>query len=148
MAAALTTLWMESPPMKKPPNPVDQHVGARVRMRRIHLGLSQEKLGEALGITFQQIQKYEKGANRIGASRLQHAAKVLTVPVNYFFEGTPQDEPGVAGFAEAGSPAYGAPPHTDADEASLLAAFRRVVEPQLRTRIIELVEAMSSRAGS
>src|SRR5436189_681918 len=70
-------------------NPVDVHVGSRVRLRRMMLGMSQEKLGESLGITFQQIQKYEKGTNRIGASRLQHIARVLTMPVSYFFEGAP-----------------------------------------------------------
>src|SRR6187431_3139942 len=71
----------------KAPNPVDKYVGSRVRMRRIMLGMSQEKLGEALGLTFQQIQKYEKGINRIGASRLQQAAEILGVTVPFFFEG-------------------------------------------------------------
>src|SRR3954447_8504909 len=74
---------------KKKPNPIDIHVGSRVRLRRNMLGMSQEKLGENLGITFQQIQKYEKGTNRIGASRLQHIARVLSVPVAFFFEGAP-----------------------------------------------------------
>ena len=74
---------------KKAPNPIDRHVGSRVRMRRMMLGMSQEKLGDALGITFQQIQKYEKGANRIGASRLQHISEVLQVPAAFFFEGAP-----------------------------------------------------------
>jgi len=74
---------------KKSPNAIDVHVGARVRLRRMMLGLSQEKLGEHLGITFQQIQKYEKGTNRIGASRLQAIARVLSVPVAFFFEGAP-----------------------------------------------------------
>ncbi len=82
--------------MAKSPNPIDKHVGARVRMRRIMVGMSQEKLGEALGITFQQIQKYEKGTNRIGASRLQAAARILAVPVNYFFEGASED-PAITG---------------------------------------------------
>src|SRR5689334_4362799 len=68
------------------PNPVDVHVGARVRQRRTLLGMSQEKLGDALGLTFQQVQKYERGANRIGASRLHHVSQVLDVPVGYFFE--------------------------------------------------------------
>ena len=71
---------------KKAPNPIDVHVGSRVRLRRMMLGMSQEKLGESLGITFQQIQKYEKGTNRIGASRLQHIATILKVPVAFFFE--------------------------------------------------------------
>ena len=74
---------------KKKPNPIDTHVGSRVRLRRTMLGMSQEKLGEALGITFQQVQKYEKGSNRIGASRLQNISDVLNVPVAYFFEDAP-----------------------------------------------------------
>src|SRR5512138_763189 len=85
----------------KAPNPVDKYVGSRVRMRRILVGMSQEKLGEALGLTFQQVQKYEKGTNRIGASRLQHIARHLGVPVEYFFEGAPQVEPRQDGFHEA-----------------------------------------------
>ena len=74
---------------KKAPNPIDKHVGSRVRMRRMLLGMSQEKLGEALGLTFQQVQKYEKGTNRIGASRLQQISSILGVPVDFFFEGAP-----------------------------------------------------------
>ena len=74
---------------KKAPNPIDKHVGARVRMRRMMLSMSQEKLGDALGLTFQQVQKYEKGTNRIGASRLQQIANILQVPVSFFFEGAP-----------------------------------------------------------
>ncbi len=79
-------------PSKKSPNPTDIHVGSRVRLRRMMLGMSQEKLGEALGITFQQIQKYEKGTNRIGASRLQHISTVLKAPVSFFFEDLPEGE--------------------------------------------------------
>ena len=73
----------------KAPNPVDKYVGSRVRMRRIMLGMSQEKLGEALGLTFQQIQKYEKGTNRVGASRLQQISEILQVPVSFLFDGGP-----------------------------------------------------------
>src|SRR3954465_1124880 len=74
-------------PKTKTANPIDAHVGSRLRTRRVELGMSQEKLGEAFGLTFQQVQKYEKGMNRMGASRLQHAADILGVPVSYFFEG-------------------------------------------------------------
>src|SRR5215813_12749236 len=74
---------------KKAPNPIDKHVGSRVRMRRMMLSMSQEKLGGALGLTFQQVQKYEKGTNRIGASRLQQISHILQVPVAFFFEGAP-----------------------------------------------------------
>ena len=78
---------------KKSPNPTDKYVGSRVRMRRLMLGMSQEKLGEKLGLTFQQVQKYEKGTNRIGASRLQHISQILKVPVAFFFEGPSQNRP-------------------------------------------------------
>src|SRR3989304_6941124 len=91
---------------KKSPNPIDKHVGARVRMRRMMISMSQEKLGDKLGITFQQIQKYEKGTNRIGASRLQQIALVLGVPVAFFFEGAPIPEGSPKGLGESPSPAY------------------------------------------
>src|SRR5512135_1248802 len=93
---------------KKTPNPIDKHVGSRVRMRRMMLSMSQEKLGDALGLTFQQVQKYEKGTNRIGASRLQQISNILQVPVSFFFEGAPH-LPGhhhSVGMGEAPSPAY------------------------------------------
>src|SRR5437667_10087380 len=93
------------PDGRKSPNPTDKHVGARVRMRRMMLSMSQEKLGDALGLTFQQVQKYEKGANRIGASRLQHIAQILQVPVAFFFEGGPAGE-GARGGSEPASPSY------------------------------------------
>src|SRR5467141_1054857 len=94
--------------VKKAPNPVDRHVGSRVRMRRMMLSMSQEKLGDALGLTFQQVQKYEKGTNRIGASRLQQISNILQVPVEFFFEGAPNVGPftRTEGMSEAPSPAY------------------------------------------
>jgi transcriptional regulator with XRE-family HTH domain len=128
---------------KNPPNPVDKHVGSRVRMRRVMLGMSQEKLGRALGITFQQVQKYEKGTNRIGASRLQHIARVLQVPVAFFFEDVPsaQERPGEA--MDAPSPAYVSEFLTSSDGLSLARAFMRLDEPKLRRRIVDLVEAIA-----
>ncbi len=89
----------------KKPNPVDTHVGSRVRLRRMLLGMSQERLGESMGLTFQQVQKYEKGVNRIGASRLFQISKILDVPVQFFFEEAPHiggDGTAVRGMAEAG----------------------------------------------
>src|SRR5213595_1416279 len=86
---------------KKSPNPIDKHVGSRVRMRRMMLAMSQGKLGDALGITFQQVQKYEKGANRIGAGRMQQIAHVLQVPVGFFFEGA--SDGSVLGKSEEGT---------------------------------------------
>src|ERR1041384_5361241 len=91
---------------KKAPNPTDKHVGARVRMRRMMLSMSQEKLGDALSLTFQQVQKYEKGTNRIGASRLQQISGILSVPVSFFFEGAPHSAGHSGGMANAPSPAY------------------------------------------
>jgi transcriptional regulator with XRE-family HTH domain len=132
--------------MAKTPNPIDKHVGARVRMRRIMVGMSQEKLGEALGITFQQIQKYEKGTNRIGASRLQAAARILAVPVNYFFEGASDDPTLTAGFADGHAPQYHVDGETDGEGRQLIEAFRRIREPDLRRRVIELVESMAAAA--
>src|SRR5947207_13027055 len=93
---------------KKAPNPTDKHVGTRVRMRRKMLGMSQEKLGDSLGLTFQQIQKYEKGTNRIASSRLQQISHILQVPVAFLFEGAPSAQMAGrhGGLVEAPSPAY------------------------------------------
>ena len=93
--------------LKKVPNPIDRHVGSRVRMRRMLAGVSQEKLGEALGLTFQQVQKYEKGTNRISARRLLQISKMLGVPVAFFFDGAPTDETVGNGFADASGTASG-----------------------------------------
>jgi transcriptional regulator with XRE-family HTH domain len=126
---------------KKAPNPTDKHVGARVRMRRMMLGMSQEKLGDALGLTFQQVQKYEKGANRIGASRLQQIAHILQVSVSFFFEGAPA-APGMAAHAsgEAPSPSYVSDFLATSDGLALTKAFMRIKDAKLRRRIVDLVE--------
>ncbi len=129
--------------MAKIPNPIDKHVGARVRMRRVLVGLSQEKLGDALGITFQQIQKYEKGTNRIGASRLQEASKILGVPVNFFFEGAQAETDMVAGFAETDTNGYVADFASSAEGTQLINAFLKIKEPKLRKKIIDLIAAIS-----
>ncbi len=93
------------------PNPIDVRVGARLRLRRNMLGLSQEKLGEAIGLTFQQVQKYERGANRIGASRLHELSRVLDVPVSFFFDDTdPVRAPAMGGFAEPPAEAFESDP--------------------------------------
>jgi transcriptional regulator with XRE-family HTH domain len=129
---------------KKQPNPIDIHVGSRVRLRRMMLGMSQERLGEALGITFQQIQKYEKGTNRIGASRLQHIARVLTVPVSFFFEdapGAPSEE--AAGMAEPKSTHYVVDFLSSAEGLQLNKAFIRIKDSKLRRKIIDLVRALA-----
>jgi transcriptional regulator with XRE-family HTH domain len=125
----------------KLPNPVDRHVGSRVRMRRIMLGMSQEKLGEGLGLTFQQIQKYEKGTNRIGASRIQHIAEILQVPVSFLFEGSPSSS---APFDEAPSPTYVADFLATAEGLALIRAFMRVPDIKLRRAIVDMVELIAS----
>ncbi|HEX5779353.1 MAG TPA: helix-turn-helix transcriptional regulator [Xanthobacteraceae bacterium] len=127
---------------KKSPNPIDKHVGSRVRMRRMMVNMSQEKLGEKLGITFQQIQKYEKGTNRIGASRLQQIANVLGVPVGFFFEGAPVPDGSAQGFSEAASPAYVSDFLATSDGLALTKAFMKVTDSKVRRRIVDLVEAM------
>src|SRR5471032_1385393 len=122
--------------IKKAPNPIDKHVGSRVRMRRMMLSMSQEKLGGALGITFQQVQKYEKGTNRIGASRLQQISHIMQVPVAFFFEGAPR-VPGVpAGADEAPSPAYVSDFLTTSDGLALTKAFMRIKDTKLRRCIV------------
>src|SRR5690349_12334264 len=126
---------------KKQPNPVDTHVGGRVRLRRMMQGMSQEKLGESLGITFQQIQKYEKGTNRIGASRLQHIAQVLEVPVSFFFEDAPGSSTEV-GFAESRPAAFVTDFLTSTEGLQLNKAFVRIKDTKVRRRIVELVRAV------
>ncbi len=129
----------------KAPNPVDKYVGSRVRMRRIMLGMSQEKLGEALDLTFQQIQKYEKGTNRIGASRLQQISDILQVPVSFLFEGGPTGSINANGMTDAPSPAYVSDFLATSEGLALTRAFTRISDPKLRRTIVDLVEQMASR---
>jgi len=131
--------------MSKTPNPVDKYVGSRVRMRRIMLGMSQEKLGEALGLTFQQIQKYEKGTNRVGASRIQQIAQTLQVPVSFLFEGGPSGTPD--GGSEAASPSYVSDFLATSEGLALTKAFTRITDSKLRRSIVELVEQIAAREG-
>jgi len=135
--------------VKKVPNPIDRHVGSRVRMRRVILGMSQEKLGEALGLTFQQVQKYEKGANRIGASRLQQISRTLDVPPAFFFEGAPSfetapsDERPHVGVAEDSNSSYVADFLSTTEGLHLNMAFARIHDPKVRKRIVDLVTALA-----
>ena len=128
---------------KMAPNPVDRHVGARLRMRRMMLPMSQEKLGKALGLTFQQIQKYEKGTNRIGASRLQQISQILQVPVSFFFEGAPNVNARSHGALDAPSPAYISDFLATSEGLALTKAFTRIKGPRLRRRIVDLVEEIA-----
>ena len=130
------------------PNPVDVHVGARVRLRRTLLGLSQEKLGEALGLTFQQVQKYERGANRIGASRLYDLSRVLEVPITYFFEDIPAPvveqvggpSPGLSEESEVFDP----DPMVKRETLELVRAYYKIRDPQVRKRLFEMAKALAS----
>jgi transcriptional regulator with XRE-family HTH domain len=129
---------------KKQPNPIDIHVGSRVRLRRMMLSMSQEKLGESLGITFQQIQKYEKGTNRIGASRLQHIARVLSVPIAFFFEDAPGGaQEASSGLAEPNSASYVVDFLSSSEGLQLNRAFVRIKDAKLRRKVIDLVRAMA-----
>src|ERR1700688_3891328 len=124
-------------------NPTDKHVGSRVRMRRLMLDMSQTDLADGLGLTFQQVQKYEKGSNRISASRLQHISQILQVPVPFFFEGAPaalgvrQAAKGTAD--DAPSPAYVTDFLATSDGLSLVKAFMCIGNPKLRRSIVRLV---------
>lgn len=132
--------------IKKTPNPVDKHVGSRVRMRRVLIGMSQEKLGEALGITFQQIQKYEKGTNRIGASRMQQIATVMGVPVSYFFDDAPTGDAKASGFGESAGSDYVVDFLTTTEGLQLNRSFVRISDPKVRRKIVELVSALADNS--
>jgi transcriptional regulator with XRE-family HTH domain len=129
--------------MKKVPDPIDIHVGARLRMRRMLVGLSQEKLGVALGITFQQIQKYEKGANRVSASRLQELARILRVPPSFFFDGAPSGHAPAAGFAEPEADSYAVDFLATSEGLQLNRAFALIRDPKVRRRILDLVASLA-----
>lgn len=130
------------------PNPIDAHVGGRVRMRRMLLGMSQEKLGELLGLTFQQVQKYEKGTNRIGASRLFDLARILGVPVQFFYDDAPVSSEGElagAGFADDAdnSTEYVVDFLGSREGIELNRAFVRITDPKVRRSIVELVRNLA-----
>ena len=130
------------------PNPVDIHVGGRVRFRRMLLGMSQEKLGERLGLTFQQVQKYEKGVNRIGASRLFDLSQVLQVPIQFFYEDAPgslKQAPGEhgAGFADRGGESYIVEFLNTRDGLELNKAFVRIQDIKVRRAIVDLVRSLA-----
>lgn len=131
---------------KKDPNPIDVHVGNRVRLRRMLVGMSQEKLGEKLGLTFQQVQKYEKGSNRVSASRLYQIAEILAVPVQFFFDDVPDDvastEP-ASGFGEAANPATIMDFLNSTDGFQLSRAFANIEDSRVRRRLIDLVKVLA-----
>ena|SRR5689334_22833981 len=133
------------------PSPIDVHVGSRIRLRRTLLGMSQERLGDQLGLTFQQVQKYERGVNRVGASRLFDLARVLDVPISFFFDDMPD---GLAGHGARRSTGATATPESIADDTmtrretlELVRAYYRIADPSQRKRLFELVKAMARVEG-
>jgi transcriptional regulator with XRE-family HTH domain len=130
-------------------NPIDKHVGSRVRMRRLMLHMSQTEIADALGLTFQQVQKYEKGTNRVSASRLQHMCQILQVPVTFFFEGLPASSGTVEDQVaiEASSPAYVNEFLATSDGLALVKAFTRIRDVKLRRSIVLLVEQITPEAA-
>jgi transcriptional regulator with XRE-family HTH domain len=149
-----TRVMSSETPRKKPvrrrqksdkPNPVDVHVGSRVRLRRTLLGLSQEKLGEAIGLTFQQVQKYERGANRIGASRLHELGTVLDVPVEFFFADLdPAKLLPATGLAEDAPAPFEGDPLARRETLELVRAYYRITDPAVRRRLFELVKSLGA----
>jgi transcriptional regulator with XRE-family HTH domain len=133
------------------PSPIDVHVGSRIRLRRTLLGMSQERLGDQLGLTFQQVQKYERGVNRVGASRLFDLARVLDVPISFFFDDMPD---GLAGHVARRSTGAPTTPESIADDTmtrretlELVRAYYRIADPNQRKRLFELVKAMARVEG-
>ena len=128
------------------PNPIDKHVGSRVRMRRMMPGMSQTNLADAFGLTFQQVQKYEKGTNRISASRLQQTAHVLQVPVEFFFEGAPSVPGAPRAKGTALTPDYVSEFLATSDGLALTKAFTQIKDKKLRRRIVDLVEEIADNS--
>jgi transcriptional regulator with XRE-family HTH domain len=128
------------------PHPVDVYVGRRLRQKRTFLGMSQEAVGKHIGVTFQQIQKYERGINRMGASRLYDFSKALSVPVSYFFEGFGDyevDHSGALVAAENTASAYEPEAISNRETLEVMRAYYRIKNPALRKRIVELIKAMA-----
>jgi len=135
------------------PSPIDVHVGSRIRLRRTLLGLSQERLGDALGLTFQQIQKYERGVNRVGASRLFDLSRVLDVPISFFFDDLPDTLSGsyvgaarsnrAASFAESAD-SFGDEQMNRRETLELVRAYYRITDPAVRKRVFELLKSLTN----
>jgi len=131
----------------KAPNPIDIHVGSRVRLQRVLIGMSQQKLGRLLGLTFQQVQKYEKGINRIGASRLFELAQIFAVPVQFFFDELPITDglASVPGFSESESETNYSEFLNSREGIELNRAFQQIKDPKVRKNVVELVRAMADK---
>jgi transcriptional regulator with XRE-family HTH domain len=135
------------------PSPIDIHVGTRIRLRRTLLGMSQERLGDALGLTFQQVQKYERGVNRVGASRLFDLSRVLDVPISFFFDDMPDSLAGpggaarrAVGFSDQQDP-FGDDTMTRRETLELVRAYYRIADPALRRKVFDLIKSMGPAEG-
>ncbi|VAW01055.1 Transcriptional regulator, Xre family [hydrothermal vent metagenome] len=128
---------------KKVPNPVDVHVGARVRLRRLMVQMSQDRLGDQLGVTFQQVQKYERGANRVSASRLWRMSEVLEVPIDFFFDGI-QAQSEAGGFADGDETPMVYDFINSTDGVQLASAYSRIADPKVRRQVLQLVRALGN----
>lgn len=131
--------------IKSNPEPVDVYVGSRVRMRRTLLGMSQDKLGKALGLTFQQVQKYERGANRIGSSRLYKLSQILEVPVSFFFDEMPKE---VTGMAESGAQSFELGQLSRRETLELVRAYYKIQNPMVRKKLFDMVKALGKASFS
>ncbi|NND50681.1 MAG: helix-turn-helix transcriptional regulator [Rhizobiales bacterium] len=128
----------------KDPHPIDRHVGGRVRLQRTLVGMSQEQLGDKLGVTFQQVQKYEKGSNRISASRLWQISRILGTPVSFFFDLSPDiADPQLEGLAEAGQSEIGDMTHST-ESLTLLRHFTQISDPTTRRAVIDLARSLAA----
>lgn len=144
-----TPQTFDGEPGESRPSPIDVHVGSRIRLRRTLMGMSQERLGEALGLTFQQVQKYERGVNRVGASRLYDLSRVLDVPISFFFDDMPDTLAapggghGIPGYSET-SDGFGGvdDPLSKRETLELVRAYYRITEPSVRKRVFELIKSM------
>src|ERR1700748_3402291 len=132
------------------PSPIDVHVGSRIRLRRTLLGMSQERLGESLGLTFQQVQKYERGVNRVGASRLFDLSRVLDVPISFFFDDMPDslsmafggNPPRRSGGASGSNDPFGDDTLSRRETLELVRAYYRITDPSVRKRVFDLIKSM------
>lgn len=139
--------WQGQDLSRKIPNPIDIHVGARMRMRRMLIGMSQEKLGESLGLTFQQVQKYEKGTNRIGASRLYQISKALDVPITFFYADLPDESGQHNAFSEGAERSeFDFNLITTSEGIQLNSAFFNIPNVLVRRRLLELMKALRREA--
>jgi transcriptional regulator with XRE-family HTH domain len=135
------------------PNPIDVHVGARMRLRRTLLGLSQERLGGMIGLTFQQVQKYERGANRISCSRLFDLSRALDVPVSYFFDDMPEEIKSLSPVQMGREPPAEEPPGAEIDPRlrretlELVRNYYSIIDPDVRGRIYDLAKALATKVS-